>query len=84
MAEGGSAALRRGKLGEDPLLLPLHRTHRRQPEGPLEDHAQAQAGVTPPRTRVTLMFLKLFEKLCSLLNVCSVCAAVLILVHSQI
>lgn len=46
VAEGGSAALRRGTLGEDPLFLPLHRPHCGQPEGPLEDHAQAQAGVT--------------------------------------
>ncbi len=80
VAEGGSAALRCGTLGEDPLLLPLHRTHLGQPEGPLEDHAQAQAGVTHTHlfyhvlTHVPQTVLK---ALCSSLNVCSVRAALL-------
>ncbi len=89
VAEGGSAALRCGTLGEDPLLLPLHRTHLGQPEGPLEDHAQAQAGVTHTHLFYHVLhscssncfksFVFLIKRL-----FCSCSAAVLILVHSQI
>lgn len=50
LAEGGCAALWSGTLGADPRSLPLHGTHGLQPQGPLEDHGQAQDGV-----RVTLV-----------------------------
>lgn len=58
LAEGGCAALRSGTLGADPRGLPLHGTHSLQPQGPLEDHGQAQDGVRATRVPLTSIIFK--------------------------
>lgn len=91
LAEGGCAALWSGTLGADPRSLPLQGTHGLQPQGPLEDHGQAQDGVRVARVLLTSIifkrdFIPMFRNcfktpcvrgFCFLLNVCYVRAVLL-------